>query len=190
MSSFEFIFTLFGLVMGLALTEVLGGFARAVKRHGPARLGLLTPVVSLFMLYEITDFWSDAWEVRDQLPTGMPTLLISVVITGLYYFASVLVWPEEGDAAWDDLDGWMLGQKRQLLLSVFASNVVTVAGLSAIGQGQSAFTPTPFAIGWMALYFGLLLAAAFAPGRRLTLIALALVLAMYATALAMQLAGG
>ncbi len=188
MSSFEFIFTLFGLVMGLALTEVLGGFARAVKRHGPARLGLLTPLISLFMLYEITDFWSDAWEIRDQLPTGMPTLLISVVITGLYYFASVLVWPEEGNAAWDDLDGWMLGQKRQLLLSVFASNVVSVAGISAIGQ--SAFTPTPFAIGWMTLYFGLLVAAAFVPGRRLTLTALGLVLAMYAIALTMQLTRG
>ncbi|MEG3181873.1 hypothetical protein [Sphingomonas sp. LT1P40] len=188
MSSFEFIFTLFGLVMGLALTEVLGGFARAVKRHGPAKLGLLTPAISLFMLYEITDFWMDAWEVRDAVPIGMPTLLVSVVITGLYYFAAVLVWPEEGDAAWDDLDGWMLEHKRQLLLSVFASNVVSVASLSTMGH--SGFTPTPFAIGWMALYFGLLLAAAFVPGRRFTLTALALVLSMYATALAIRITGG
>ena len=183
MSSFEFIFTLFGLVMGLALTEVLGGFARAVKRHGPARLGLLTPVISLFMLYEITDFWMDAWDVRDQVPIGMPTLLVSVAITGFYYFASVLVWPEEGDAAWDDLEGWMLGQKRQLLLSVFASNVVTVTSLFAIGA--SGFQLTPLVIAWIALYLSLILVGAFAPGRRLTLAALALLLGMYVAALVM-----
>jgi hypothetical protein len=187
MDSFEFIFTLFGLVLGLALTEVLGGFARAVKRHGPARLGLLTPVVSLFMLYEITDFWMDAWDVRAQVPIGMPTLLISVVITGLYFFAAVLVWPEEGDAAWEDLDGWMLAHKRQVLLSVFASNLVTVTALSSIAASE--IPPTLLAVGWMASYFGLILAAALVPGRRLTLAALALLLTMYGSGLAMDLLG-
>jgi len=31
MSTFEFAFTLFALVLGLALTEVLGGFVRVLK---------------------------------------------------------------------------------------------------------------------------------------------------------------
>jgi hypothetical protein len=183
MSSFEFIFTLFGLVFGLALTEVLGGFARAVKRHGPAKLGLLTPVLSLFLLYEITDFWMNAWDVREAVPVKTESLLVCVVIAGLYYFASVLVWPEEGDQAWQDLDGWALSHKRQLLLSVFASNVVTFAGLIAIGA--SGLQASPFLIGWMSIYFGLILAGAFASGRRLTLAALGLLLAMHASALVM-----
>lgn len=183
MSSFEFIFTLFGLVLGLALAEVLGGFARAVKRHGPAKLGLLTPLVSLFLLYEITDFWMNAWNVRETVPIEAASLLICVVIAGLYYFASVLVWPEHGDPAWEDLDGWALGNKRQLLLSVFASNLVTFAALLAIGAiGKQS---SPFLFGWIALYLGLILAAAFAPGRRLTLTALGLLLAMHLSALVM-----
>jgi hypothetical protein len=183
MSSFEFIFTLFGLVLGLALTEVLGGFARAVKRHGPAKLGLLTPVLSLLLLYEITDFWLNAWNVREAVPVEIGSLLVCVVIAGLYYFASVLVWPEEGDRAWEDLDGWALSHKRQLLLSVFGSNVVTFAGLLAIGAIGS--PPSIFLIGWIAIYFGLILAGAFAPGRRLTLSALGLLFAMHASALVM-----
>lgn len=181
MSSFEFIFTLFGLVFGLALTEVLGGFARAVKRHGPAKLGVLTPVLSLFLLYEITDFWMAAWDVREAVPLKIESLLVCVVIAGLYYFASVLVWPEEGDGAWDDLDGWALSHKRQLLLSVFGSNGVTLAGLLAIGAVGP--QPNPSMIAWMAIYFGLILAGALAPGRRLTLAALGLLLAMHASAL-------
>jgi hypothetical protein len=183
MSSFEFIFTLFGLVLGLALAEVLGGFARAVKRHGPAKLGLLTPVISLFLLYEITDFWMNAWNVRETVPIATATLLICVVIAGLYYFAAVLVWPEHGEPAWEDLDGWALSHKRQLLLSVFGSNVVTAAGLVAIGASE--LQANPFLIGWMSLYFGLLLAAPFVPGRGLTLTAISLLLVMHVTALAM-----
>lgn len=188
MSSFEFIFTLFGLVLGLALTTVLGGFARAVKRHGPAKLGLLTPVLSLFLLYELTDFWMDAWTARELVPIGSATLLVCVVITGLYYFAAVLVWPEDGDSGWDDLDGWMLEHKKQLLLSVFASNLIYFAGDLAIGI--SGMRPSAVSIAWIGLYFGLILAAAFAPGRRLTLTALGLLLGMYAVALVTDLAGG
>ena len=184
MSSFEFIFTLFGLVFGLALAEVLGGFARAVKRHGPARLGLLTPVLSLFLLYEITDFWMTAWDVREAVPLKTESLLVCVVIAGLYYFASVLVWPEEGDRGWEDLDGWALSHKRQLLLSVFGSNGITFASLVAIEA--SGLPASPLLIGWMALYFGLILAGAFAPGRRLTLTALGLLLAMHAVALVVR----
>lgn len=41
MDGFEFIFTLFGVVLGLTLAGVLGGFARARKRHGPAKLNLM-----------------------------------------------------------------------------------------------------------------------------------------------------
>lgn len=185
MDQFEFIFTLFGLVMGLALTELLGGFARAVKRHGPAKLGVLTPAISLFLTYEITNFWMDAWDVREAVPIAMATLLVCVVITGFYYFATVLVWPEEGDPGWDDLDGWMLAHKRQLMLSVFVSNTVTTSGLIAIGAIHPGVSPILMA--WMALYYGLLLAAAFVAGRRLTLLAIILLLAMHATALVMSM---
>ena len=34
MSEFEFIFALFGLLLGLSIIEVLGGFARAIEAQG------------------------------------------------------------------------------------------------------------------------------------------------------------
>ena len=184
MSSFEFIFTLFGLVLGLALAEVLGGFARAVKRHGAAKLGVLTPVISLFLIYEIIDFWLDAWNARELIPVGIGSLLVCVIIAGLYYFACVLVWPEDGDPAWDDLDSWALSNKRNMLLSVFGSNFVTVSAYTAIGVTGS--QPSIGVICWMLLYFGLILAAAFAPGRRLTIGAIVLILAMYVASFLMS----
>ena len=39
MESFNFVFSLFALVLGLSLTEVLGGFARALRMRHKVRLG-------------------------------------------------------------------------------------------------------------------------------------------------------
>jgi len=189
MASFEFLFTLFGLMLGLALTEVVGGFARGVKRRGPARLGSLTPLLSLFMAYEITDFWLFAWDMREVVPIGVPALIGSLVITGLYYFAAVLAWPDEGDPAWDDLDRWALEHKRAILLSVTASGLLAF-GTELILHPAPLLGRTPAFYAWIVLYFGLLLFAAFAPGRRTTIAAVALLLAMHLVGLVMSVVAG
>ena len=189
MASFEFLFTLFGLMLGLALTEVVGGFARAVKRRGPAQLGVLTPLLSLCMAYEITDFWLVAWDMRETVPIRVPALIGSLVITGLYYFAAVLAWPDEGDPAWDDLDRWALDQKRPILLSITASGLLA-AGAELILNPSQLLGHSPGLYAWMTLYFGLLVFAAFAPGRRTTIAAVGLLRAMHLTALVLTLVAG
>ena len=39
MSGFEFMFSLFGLLLGLALAEGLGGFARSIEARHNVRIG-------------------------------------------------------------------------------------------------------------------------------------------------------
>ena len=94
MTNFEFAFSLFGLLLGLSLAEVLGGFARSLKRYGLRRIGGLAPMLSAFLLYDITTFWMTAWRVRDVVPVGMPALITGLSVTGLYYFAATMVWPD------------------------------------------------------------------------------------------------
>ena len=43
MSNFEFVFSLFGLLLGLALAEVLGGFGTAIQHRRKVKIGWLTP---------------------------------------------------------------------------------------------------------------------------------------------------
>ena len=69
MSDFEFIFALFGLLLGLSLAEVLGGLARAIENRlrpsSPARIGLLTPLLGAFVILDLLSFWQAAWVVRE-----------------------------------------------------------------------------------------------------------------------------
>lgn len=195
MSAFEFVFSLFGLLLGLSLAEVLGGFARAVKRHGRHKIGLLTPMLSIFLLYDIATFWITAWRLREGIPIVMPSLVVGLIVTGLYYFAAVLVWPEQDAAGpggrgspWDDLDNWMLDHKRQVMLSVLACNALAVAAVSSVVPGTFRWGPLELVL--LALYFGFLLLTAFVPGRRATAATLAVLLALYALDLVVNVSGG
>ncbi len=59
MSGFDLVFAAFGLLLGLAISEVLGGFSRALKlKRGakPVRIGWLTPLLGLFVLLDLTSW--------------------------------------------------------------------------------------------------------------------------------------
>ena len=48
--AFDFVFSLFGLRLGLSLAEVLGGLARTLKQRKSVRLGWLTPLLGLMVI--------------------------------------------------------------------------------------------------------------------------------------------
>lgn len=177
MGPFELTFSLFGLLLAMSLAEVLRGFARAVKRTPGHKMGLLTPLLSLFLLYDMATFWLNAWAMRDLLPTQIGTLVIGTLITGLYYFASVLVWPDEGDPGWNDLNGWMVQHKRKVLLSMLMANAINIAGVALLVPHGLPFNNVQYAL--MLLYFVGLLFGAFVRGRKLTLAALVLLVGLY-----------
>lgn len=60
MTPFDFVFTLFGLLLGFTLVQLLSGLVRAIKWASvrplgggaePVRLGWLTPLLGLFVYW-------------------------------------------------------------------------------------------------------------------------------------------
>lgn len=128
MSPFEFVFSLFGLLLGLSLAEVLGGFVRAVNARGETRVGWLTPMLGTIVMLDLTTFWSVAWLVRDRVPPSLLTLVIGLLITGIYYFAASLVFPREPGGQ-VDLDYHYMSHRREVLAAVIISNAVVFVAL-------------------------------------------------------------
>jgi uncharacterized BrkB/YihY/UPF0761 family membrane protein len=86
MSGFEFIFSLFGLILGLALAEGLGGLARALKARAiRVRIGWPTALLGLFVSCDVVTFWMYGWAMRDQLPLSWPVLFGGFLVTAIYY---------------------------------------------------------------------------------------------------------
>jgi hypothetical protein len=134
MSPFELVFALFGLLLGLAIAEVLGGFSHALKlKRGakPVRIGWLTPLLGLFVITDLTSFWLNAYLARDQLSANYLTLLVVLAMVGIYYLAASMIFPDDPEA-WPDFDAWYDRQNRLVLGGMLTANIGALIGQVAL----------------------------------------------------------
>jgi hypothetical protein len=137
LATFDFVFSLFGLLLGLSLAELLSGLARALKARGKVRIGWLTPLLGLFVIMDLTSFWTGAWDLRQSLEPSYRLLLIGVAVAGLYFLAASLVFPDEPER-WPDFDAFYFAHRRQVLGAVWLCNLVAF----------------PLAASWAGLWLG------------------------------------
>lgn len=129
MSGFDFAFTLFGLVLGLAMAEVLAGFVRVLKARSASeskkrtiRIGWMTPVMGGIVVIDLVTAWNLAWLTLQEVSISIPVLVAGMVETGLYFIAASLVWPDEAKD-WADLDNWFDRHKAQIGICLALANV-------------------------------------------------------------------
>lgn len=122
MSPFDFVFTLFGLLLGLSLAEVLGGMGRALKARKRVRIGWLTPLLGVVVMFDLVSFWAIAWSIRAEIPVNYLTLLTALLLTGAYYLAATLVFPDDPDGT-PDFDAHFWANRRAVLGAVFLLNL-------------------------------------------------------------------
>jgi hypothetical protein len=135
MTAFEFAFTLFGLVLGLAMAEVLAGFVRVLKARTAApeqsatiRIGWLTPAIGLLVTLDLVSTWMVAWTAREAIPISFLTLILGTAATALYFVAASLVWPDDPER-WPDLDAWFERHKGQIGGAIAAANAGSMVDL-------------------------------------------------------------
>lgn len=174
MSGFDLVFAAFGLLLGLAISEVLGGFSRALKlKRGakPVRIGWLTPLLGLFVLLDLTSFWLTAFEARAQMDANYLTLTAVLALVGVYYLAATLIFPDEPEE-WPDFDDWYDRHKRLVIGGVLTANIGIIVGqnLLELYRPSSGPEPSDTVTAWALLalvgLIGLLVALLFVRSRR------------------------
>jgi hypothetical protein len=134
MTVFEHSFTLIGLVLGLALTEMLSGLVQALRSNGINSLGVLTPLLAIFVLADLTANWGVIWEMRSNLPSLWPVLGFGLLLSSMYYVAAALVFPKSWDD-WLDLDAYYM-KHRRLVLGLMLMCFVVYTGLWSLHIGS------------------------------------------------------
>lgn len=151
MSAFESLFALFGLVLGLAIADILGCFARALDGRPRIRIGWLTPLLGLLVLLDLTTYWAVAWMFREALPPGLLTLFGALLFSSMYFLAAYRVFPGEVvDGA--DLDARFFEVRKFVLSILIFARVLQLIGVASI----PAFAPSlrhPFTIATFVLVF-------------------------------------
>lgn len=188
MSAFDLVFAVFGLLLGLAVAEVLAGFARTLKlKRGtrPVRVGWLTPLLGLFVMLDLTSFWLMAWEARDQLGANYLTLVAVLAIVGTYYIAATLIFPEDPEE-WPDFDDWYDRQNRMVIGGLLAANVMSWIGqitleiIKPTPEAEITLSDTGVAVVGLAGLgmIGLLIALLKVQGRRANVVMLVLLIVL------------
>ncbi|MDG2532608.1 hypothetical protein P6144_03025 [Sphingomonas sp. HITSZ_GF] len=168
MSDFEFIFSLFGLLLGLSIAEVLAGLARAIEarlRPGAAiRIGWLTPLLGAFVMLDLLSFWQAAWVVRDLIGVSGKALMAITVFASAYYLAAHLVFPREAEAQ-PDFDAHFF-RVRRVVIGVMFGLLFCQLGYYASLPGLAPHLLRPLALGMTVILVLLMAAAMLVRGER------------------------
>lgn len=134
LAGFNFLLEAFILLMGLAMAEVLRGFARVLKlrarrragidQSDAVRIGWLTPLLGLFVITDQATFFIHMFELRDVMPFNGGTVLGILLTIGLYYLIASMTFPDQ-PRDWPDFDDWFWQQKRFVIGGVLLVNVLS-----------------------------------------------------------------
>ena len=133
--------------MGLAMAEVLRGFARVLKlrarkRAGIAdanavRIGWLTPLLGLFVIVDQSTFFLHMFAFREGMPFNGGTVMGILLTIGWYYLIAAMTFPDEPQS-WPDFDDWFWQQKRFVVGGVIGVNILsTIAQVFFVTEEQN-----------------------------------------------------
>ena len=181
MSAFEFFFSFYGLLLGLSVAELVGGFARVLHERHRVRLGWLTPLLALFVAIDLATFWNQAWIFFRGAPFNPALLLVGLVIAATFYIAASVTFPRvtaEGVETRIDLDEHFWAHRRLVFGCVLAANAIVwlLLGVLALADPDWAAVWSVRLIIGVGIFAISTAVAAFAPQRRLVIAALLLVM--------------
>ncbi|MBA3669256.1 MAG: hypothetical protein H0W71_04225 [Sphingomonas sp.] len=114
------------ILLGLGLSQLLGGLASAVKRRPGLKIGWGTGLLATWVTTETVIFWEIIWGTRNGLPFNGASLFAGLVVTALYYFAGALVFPDDL-ADRKSLDDYFMAEKWRVISAVLAAVTLSFA---------------------------------------------------------------
>lgn len=164
MSTFEFLFSLFGLLLGFSIAEIAGGFSRAYDRRKVAPIGWLAPLLATLLIVDLLLFWYGAWFQRD-MELKFWLVLVAAVIGLLYYFAATQVFPREASQILPS--DHVMGHRKPIMAAVLAANLIMFMPQYITLFITNGVEPLFMWNFWTtAVYCLLLVGVAFVPGKR------------------------
>jgi len=157
MTEFEFLFSVFGLLIGLTLVEVAVKFADAIDAHHRRPMGILTPLLAAFVLIDVTSYWLFSWSLRDVLHVRWRTVFVALSFAMTYYLAASLIFPRS-EGEWANLDEHYWVRKRLVIGGVLVVEGSTMAwqltrAIPALDDYWFWFYQLPYFIPMIALLF-------------------------------------
>ena len=145
MDSFSYFITFYSLILGLGLTELLGGFAHMVRARALKKLEPQTALLALFILVDICSTWVDGWLSLKHVTVDFAGLWAPVLLAICFYLAAATVFPHD-DADHERLADYYRERKRFVVSLLFAGEMLIHVTYLPIMEDRIVHQPELF---WM-----------------------------------------
>lgn len=143
MDSFTYFIAFYSLILGLALTELLGGFAQMARAKHLKKLEPQTALLALFILVDICSTWIDSWLALKNVTVDFAGLWAPVLLAICLYLAAATVFPHD-DADHERLADYYRERKRFVVGLLFACEMLIHVTYLPIFEERIAHQPEIF----------------------------------------------
>lgn len=179
MSSFEFFFSFYGLLLALSVAVIASGAVKVLKRPPKQGIGWLTPLLAVFLLLDIATFWQWAWDTLREARFSYGLLVAGMVIALIYFVAASFVFPDDAEKKWKSLDDHYDARKRIVLVAAMISNTLMVGAALLLAGAHPSAPSSVVAIGFWLFYVVTLTTCCLVRNRRVNAVMLGLNIALY-----------
>ena len=135
MSGFEYIFTFYSLLLGLAVANATNNLAEMWRSQRAVAVGLAPPLLCVFILLAAGQQWMSFWGARENLTLSPNTVLMSIGMALPYIFVSHGMTPvREGSGSFEEF----YIEHRKTLMGVLAAPPVLSAFYNTVKFGIGA----------------------------------------------------
>jgi hypothetical protein len=136
MSGWEYLFTFYSLLLGLAVANTTNNLAEMWRSHRAVAVGLATPLLCLFILLAVAQQWVSFWGARETLTLTPNDVLMGLAMALPYIFVSHGMIPaREGSGSFEEF----YIEHRRTLMGVLAVPPVLSAlyNIAKFGFGEA-----------------------------------------------------
>ena len=143
MDRFIYFIVFYSLILGLALTELLGGFAHLVRAKALRKLEPQTALLALFILVDICSTWVDGWVSLKSITVDFAGLWAPVLLAICFYLAAAVVFPHD-EADHERLADYYRERKRFIVLMLLAGEMLIHVTYVSVFKDRLAHQPAVF----------------------------------------------
>jgi hypothetical protein len=148
MGPFDYLFSFYGLLLGIAVANVAIGFADMWRDSDKIRVGSCPPLVASSVLLGGMNIWLEMWHTRPYVTVNGPQMLVAAAISLPYVFVSRAIFPTDEEKQREgSLEEHYLNH-RKFILMLLAMPIVVSIGAHIFLDGVSY-------VGWEAWWAGL-----------------------------------
>ena len=125
MAGFEFLFSFYSLLLGLAVANVATGLAGCWRLRSKTSMAATTLLLGLLILLSAAQQWLSFWGGREVLSMGPWEVLTCMAMSLPYIFISQAMFPHEKETC-TDLGVYYLGNSRALMLALAVPPMVSL----------------------------------------------------------------